>query len=524
MSHWASPPLERHQAALFYPTLEDSIPADHPVRLLDEILGTVDWTPWEAEYHGRLGQPAIHPRILAGILLYGLSLGLRSSRQLERACGNSLDFLWLSSGRQVDHSTLCDFRVRFGEPLKDLFRQMGRLAMSMGLVRLGQVGLDGTRVRANSSRRRTATAATLQERLAALDAEIDRLWTEAEAAERQEATLYGEGTPNRLPRALSDAVRRREALEQALASARAVDDSRAARKDQKGRQPPSAAVPVADPESAVLPNKEGGHAPNYTPLAAVDGARGFIVAAEIVDSESGATVSVVDQVAEELGRLPESVLADSAHGTGQNLTALAARGVEASIPPAGEVASSQNPAERSDPRTPVAEAEWSALPMNPQSKKLDKSVFVYDAERDGYWCPMGRWVSYGGTSLQQREGGPVHYRLYRCAQCAGCPLAERCLSRGSARRTISRDEHEGQREAMRKKLRTEAGRAVYDRRRWLCETPFGVIKGLWGLRQFLMRGRAKVATEWRWACAAFNLAKLAREVQRMRTKLAAQLA
>jgi hypothetical protein len=209
---------------------------------------------------------------------------------------------------------------------------------------------------------------------------------------------------------LRDVARRQERLRAALAAAQATDARRAAR----GEGAQSAKVPVADPESAVLPNKEGGHAPNYTPLAAVDGARGFIVAAEIVDSESGATVAVVDEIEQELGARPAAVLADSAHGTGVNLTALAARGIAAYIPPA--------------------------------------------------------------------------------------------------------------RQAMRERLKTEAGRAVYGRRRWLCETPLAVLKSRLGLRQFLLRGRAKVATQWRWACAAFNLVKLAREVRRMRVKLAAELA
>ncbi len=520
MSHWSPPPLDRQQAALFYPTLEDSLPADHPVRLLDEILDTIDWTAWETQYHGRLGQPPIHPRVLAAVILYGLTVGLRSSRQVERACGNALDFIWLSSGRQMDHSTLCEFRVKFSGPLKDLFRQVGRLAMSMGLVRLNQVGLDGTRVRANSSRHATASAATLEARLAALDGEVERLMSEAEAADRQDETLYGESSPNALPAELRDVARRQERLRAALAAAQATDARRAAR----GEGAKSAKVPVADPESAVLPNKEGGHAPNYSPLAAVDGERGFIVSAEIVDSESGATVAVVDGIAQDLGACPVAVLADSAHGTGVNLTALAARGIAAYIPPVGEVTAATNPAARADLQQPVAERDWAALPVNPQSKKLDKSAFIYDREKDCYWCPQGRRLNYRDRSTAEREGGLVAYRKYQCGDCDGCPLGGRCLGSGAKSRTVSRDEHEPAREAMRERLKTEAGRTMYGRRRWLCETPFAVLKSRLGLRQFLLRGQAKVATEWRWACAAFNLVKLAREVRRMRVKFAAELA
>jgi transposase len=146
MSYWATPPMDRNQILLFAPTLNATIDEDHPVRLFDDILARMDWSPWEARYHGKRGQPPIHPKIVAGVILYGMSLGLRSSRVLERACTNALDFIWLVSGRSIDHSTLCEFRTRFSAELKDLFKQIGRLAMSMGLIRLNRVGLDGTRV------------------------------------------------------------------------------------------------------------------------------------------------------------------------------------------------------------------------------------------------------------------------------------------------------------------------------------------------------------------------------------------
>src|SRR5512140_75592 len=101
MVRWASAAMDRQQVAMFYPTLDDMIDQDHPVRLFDEILEQLDWSAWEAEYHGRLGQPPIHPRIVAGVILYGMSLGIRSSRALERATINAIDMIWLTSGRSI---------------------------------------------------------------------------------------------------------------------------------------------------------------------------------------------------------------------------------------------------------------------------------------------------------------------------------------------------------------------------------------------------------------------------------------
>ena len=161
MDYWAKAPIDRNQIALFSPTLDSWIPENHPVRLFDEILSRLDWSSWESHYDGCVGQPPIHPRILAGVILYGMSQGIRSSRSLERACANSLDYLWLTSGRSLDHSTLCNFRTQFRSELKEVFRQIGRISMAMGLIRLNQVGLDGTRIRANNSKKKILSAETL---------------------------------------------------------------------------------------------------------------------------------------------------------------------------------------------------------------------------------------------------------------------------------------------------------------------------------------------------------------------------
>lgn len=155
MGYRAEAPLPRDQILLIPVTLGDRIPVDHPVRLFDEILSSLDWSKWENHSCQVAGQPAIPPRVVAGAILYGLSHGLRSSWRLEWACKNAVDFMWLVEGRPIDHSTFCHFRTRSERELKGVFRQIGRLAMKMRLIRLNHVALDETRIRANSSRRST---------------------------------------------------------------------------------------------------------------------------------------------------------------------------------------------------------------------------------------------------------------------------------------------------------------------------------------------------------------------------------
>jgi transposase len=316
---------------MFSPTLEAMIPDDHPVRLFDEILNVCDWSSWEAEYHLAEGQPPIHPKTLAGAILYGLSLRIRSSRVLERMCANSIDFMWLVHGRRIDHSTFCKFRTRFRRPLKTLFGDMFRMAMSLGLARLNTVALDATRVRANSSRHATASAETLEERLAALNEQVEQMLREAEATDAREGDLFGEGPANRLPKKLADAQRRQAQLMRAMAAAKKKD---AANSGEKAKSSEGCSVPVADPDSTVQPNKDGGYAPNYTPMVTAEGHGGFIADAEVLAGaeQPEQAVAAVDRVTGNYQQNPEQFLADSAYDSGETLAGLSARDVEPFIP------------------------------------------------------------------------------------------------------------------------------------------------------------------------------------------------
>jgi transposase len=535
--------MDRQQMVLFSPKLDAVIGPDHPVRLLDEVLSALDWSPWERRYCLELGQPPFHPKVVASALLYGLSLGLRSSRQLERACLTSLDFIWLVERRDIDHCTFCDFRNRFGAELKDLFGQVGRVAMTMGLVRLNQVSLDGTKVAANSSPHATATAKTLEGRLAELDRQVEQMLAEAQAADERDGRLFGEATPNRLPRALADVQKRQKLLQQALAAARAKDAAAGvsekpeangaggaektvpspADEGEKPKPKKPAAVPVADPDSSIQANKHGGFAPNYTPMVTVDGERGFVVDADVLadSDETQAVLPAVERIEETYGQKPEQVLADGAFGSGPNLSGLAAAGVEAYIPLEQREDRTDNPARRPAGRVPVAEADWGKLPVNGRTKKLGRLAFVYEKEEDRYWCPLGKALDFTRVKRKSRRHGVVEVREYRCAGCAGCPLRQKCVEGESLGRVLERDAHEPWREAMDERMRTEAGKAKYGRRKWMGEYAQGVLKSVMGLRQFLSRGLEKVRTEWLWACTGFNVRKLAQAVAQARAAVAA---
>jgi len=514
--YWADSPFERggRLFSVYFPTLDSLIHPDDPVRLVDEVLSGIDWSLWEAEYPRHKGQPPIHPRHIAAATLYGLYRGIRSSRKLEEACNYRFDFVWLVEGRHIDHTTFNNFRTKFRQPLKELFKQIGHIAMTLGLIRLGEVAFDGTRVKANNSRFRTRTAKTLGEKLQVLDELYEHLLHRLQQAD---ADGMGQGATH-LPEELADVDQRRQRVQAALDQARAADEARR----QQGVNPEKnpAQVPTTDPDSRVMPNKEGGYAPNYTPIATTDGERGFIVDCDVLSevNEGSAALPGVDRIAATFGQRPERLLTDAGNNSGQIMAGMEQRGVEFYAPAESNQPQAGNPALRDDPHTAVPESEWPKLPRNHQ-KQLDKSCFVYVEAEDQYYCPQGQAMPFETTKPEQRGGEVIQKRIYRCAACTGCPLAAACLSPKSKHgRTITRDQYEAVRERTAARMSRESSRQLYNQRPRIAETTFGILKLVMGFRQFLLRGLEKVKTEWLWAATAFNLMKLSRELGKLRAE------
>ncbi len=524
MSRWAKPGLDRDQLVLIETTLSDRIPEDHSVRLFWELLDTYDWGPWERRYHGRQGQPAIHPRIVAGVLLYGLTQGIRSSRKLEWACGHAVDFMWICEGRSIDHSTLCGFRRRFGDELKDLFSHLGRLAMAMGVVRLNCVAIDGTRVRANASRDRTQGAASLEADLSRLNAQIEQMLNEAEAVDQRECgDLFDETAPViSVPKELASLKDRQAKLNKALAALRTRQASGSRQKK----------VAVTDPEAPIVPNKTRGFDANYTPVVATDARHKYAVAETVqADAhESRALMPLLDQTQETFDQAPDVTIADSNFCTQENLASLADRPTDAYVAPRNECLEGHKAGayvkpsivQRPNPREPLDESLWPALPRTSRGR-LTKNAFVYDPTSDGFWCPMGRRLAYRRTEKSTCDGVAYDRRVYLCSSCDGCALRPQCAGTNKTRR-LRTPGPTPLHNQMAHKVHSETGRAIYRQRQWVAETPFALIKAAMGVRQFLLRGLQNVAIEWRWICTAYDLGILVRSLKHLRQKLRAAAA
>ena len=500
--------MPRGQLVLIPSALEDVIPADHPVRLVDEILDQLDWKEWEATYHGSFGQPPIHPSVLAKILLFAMIRRIRSSRSIEYELKHSIDFMWLASGRRIDYSTLSEFRRKNTKALRGIFQQMIKLAINLGIANLSELCIDGTRVLADANRYKTWTADRLAKALERLDAQIAEALEGFEACDAVDEDLLGEDiSADRLPAAVGDLEDRREQLAQHMNTAKEMDEVR----KKNGSKGP-AQIPKTDTDARILPNKEGGYAANFTPMATTETASGLIVHCDVLigNVEHDQFSTIVDCVVDDFDIDIERVMADSAYTNGENLTAAEARKIEL-IGPLAEVKCNDNPAQRDDPTQPVAAERIDELPINPQTRRFDKSAFVYDEEADCYYCPAGKPLPHRTTENTTYRGGkPVQRRVYTCHDCAGCPLADKCRKNPEAKRgrEVMHDEHEGARRRQRERMQTPEAQAAYSRRQHIGELPFAVIKVGFDMRRFLLRGIEGVSQEWQWAATGFNLTKL----------------
>lgn len=492
---WAKAPAPRHQLVLVPLTADDMLPANHPIRLLDDFLNGLDWRPWERHYHGHRGQPPIHPRLLAGAILYGLMRHIRSSRDLEEATRSRLDFLWFLDGRAVDHSTFAKFRTQFERELKDLNRQIARELVIRWGGNLLELVLDGTRVRANADRRGAHKADHLEKLVAACAAELDAKLAALQSEDTREEEIGA------LREKVAQLEGQSEKYEKALAVARERDEV------QRRKQGPGCKgvrVAPSDPDATVLPNKEGGFAPNYTPTAAVDAQTGVILSAGVVrgGEECAAIAQAVEDCQETLARPPDCLLADGNFASGPDLEKLETQGVAAYIPTGGDL-SERNPANRPAPTAPVPAEKREKLPLF--RSKLAPSAFLYDAERDLYHCPMGQPLARISKNPYHRDGAP--YRIYACPGKAGCPLADRCVGGEADHRQLTRDQYQDVRDRTAQRMATPEGRAIYRKRAPSIEGTFGVIKQVLQVRQFLLRSLGKVRIEWDWVCGAYNLRK-----------------
>lgn len=447
------------QMLLLPPDLRQWLRDDHLGLYVSDVVDELDLSVIMNAYEegdGR-GRPPYHPRMMVKLLIYGYCVGKMSSRKIEQATYDDVAFRVLSGNQQPDHDSIAQFRKRHLQELAKLFLQVLGLCQRAGLVKLGHVAIDGTKIKANASKFQTMTYAGLTEAEQRLEAEVTRLLAEAERVDKAEDELYGQDKRgDELPEELRQRESRlrrirelkadlereaKEKAEQQAAAAKQQNEKRlreakASGKKVRGRLAkevdPGQATPApkarrsfTDIESRMMKD----HASNtfvqgYNAQLGVDAHSQIIVAATVVQAgnDQEQLLPVLLTVKQNLGQLPESVSADAGYFSTAAVTAEELNTVDVHVPP------NQRPPEAGEYEAPLP------------------------------------------------ENATVQERMWH-------------------------------------KLNSKAGAAVYDQRKAIVEPVFAYLKHVRGFRQFLLRGRQQVEAEWLLMCLTHNILKMFRTRQ-----------
>lgn len=350
-------PWKIDQTQLLPASVADYVPADHLSRFIVALVReSLDLSAIRGSYRSGLGQPPFDPAMMTALLLNGYASGIYSSRRIAKAAIERADFMMIVAGDPPDFRTISDFRKRHLKALAGLFVQVLKLAETAGLVKLGHVALDGTKIKANASKHKAMSYARMKQREAELQAEVDRWLAAAEAADAQEDAVHGSKRGDEMPAWVADKqkrlakIREAKAALEAEAKAAAEEERRLraeaeARRIAEGRKKngktpkppdddpdPKAQRNFTDPESRILKTKDG-YVQGYNAQAAVDGEAQIIVAHELTPSMSdhGQFAPLIDGIQSNLGRRPKEASADAGYLSETNLAAMDTRGVKAYV-------------------------------------------------------------------------------------------------------------------------------------------------------------------------------------------------
>jgi transposase len=343
-------PFQPDQLLLVPPSLDEWLPQEHLARFIADLVDEhLDLSGFYAGYKEGRGGPPFDPRLMVRVLLLGYTTGIRSSRKLEAACWDMVAFRWLAGGQAPAYRAIAKFRKRHLSALGHVFVQALELCQAAGMLSLGRVALDGTKVRANASRRKAMSYARMSEKQKVLAAEVSALLAEAEQIDHDEDAEFGRdnkgyGLPAELARRetrlakITEAKAALEAEAKERAAAEAQQRARAAGKDEdtvalravaagaRAVPKPAAQRNFTDPESRIMKTADGSFHQCFNAQAVVDEDHQVIVVTDLNNcaADSQTLVPMTEQISGNTGREPKELLADAGYCSEANLDAAAA--------------------------------------------------------------------------------------------------------------------------------------------------------------------------------------------------------
>jgi transposase len=403
-------PYDQDTLLLMPPSVRDWVDPDGLPAFIDALVEELDLNPFLAAHQEPRGMPPYHPALMLKVLLYAYATGVRGSRRIEARLGSDVAFMFLAGQARPDHKTISEFRRRHRPSLEALFLESLRLCQRAGLVRLGRVALDGTKVKANASRHKAMSYARMPEREAALEAEVRRILDEAEAIDRAEDELYGDARGDELPPGLRTAEGRLRKLREAKAALEA--EAREKSGDPAAVPEPRAQRSFTDPDSRIMHSKPDGFIYGYNAQLVVDEAHQVIVATGLDASTTdvGRLPALVDQVELNTGRRPRKLLADAGYASDDNLAHLEARGIDAYVATRRERHTQPSPpAPRGRPPKALSRRERMARKL--RTKRGRAQYARRKAIVEPVFGQLKEAIGFRRFSLRGREGVTAEWHL-----------------------------------------------------------------------------------------------------------------
>ena len=446
------------QVLLLPPDMKQWLPEGDLAYFIMDVVSELDLSAIYNHYSSsRSGQPPFNPRMMTGLILYAYCVGLPSSRKIEAATYTQIPFRVIAADQHPDHDTLADFRKTHLRALAGLFVSVLQLCQKAGLVKLGHLSLDGTKVKANASKHKAMSYDRMNKTLPQLEAEVEQLLEEAQTVDEQEDARYGEG--KRLEELPEDLRRRQDRIAKIKQAKQSLEDEAKAKADAKREA-------LAQQEEAL--KKEGKTRKGKPPPDPSD---------------------TPDPKAQRNFTDPESrIMKDGASKSfEQAYNCQIASDEEAQIIVGTHVTQETNDKQQVKP---VIEDVKERTGQTPQKASLDAGYYSDD---NVAYLESEKIDGYIATG-RQKHGEKIP------------PTPRGRLPKDATTK-----------DRMARKLRTVKGRATYSKRKQIVEPVFGQIKEARGFRRFSLRGLAHVACEWDLVCLTHNLLKLFRsgyQVQR----------
>ena len=479
-------PVEFNQRALFPTNIFDLLPSDHPCYVYEDIFEQLDTSSVEEKFSIR-GQNAYHPRLITSILIFAYTQGVFSSREIEKRCHEDLSFMFISHSNCPNFRVLSDFRKDNREFFKDCFKQSVLLAKEAGMVSLGHVSLDGSKFKANTSKHKAMSYGRLKSKEKELTQEIEALILKADKCDKEEDEDYKDNTGYEIPDELKIKEKRLAKIKEA---------KKALEKREKELNPGKTIenkkqISFADKEARIM-GKNGNFDYSYNGQISVDEDNQIIVGQHLTQNanDKKEVKKALKEMKETTDDLPDKMSLDNGYMSGNNLEAFEDKEIDVYI--------ATGKGEKKDHRD-----------IEDSNRKVKKSDFTYDEDKDCFVCPAGHTL---GLKRHSNDGKKVYQGIK--AECDACPYTARCCgSKKGQPRTINTDDKEPLRQEMIQKMEQQSSKEIYRKRKKIVEPVFGQIKNS-GFRGFSLRGDEKVKGEFSLVCSVHNFRKIVKGILR----------